>query len=154
MSVSREIKIRLITNKNRFSDLFIEFVKDFWFDNNDFTVSSFEKEDINDYKYIEFPDFKTLKPILDYREDKNYDNYLFFYVKKIDEAILIRSTKMKESYKGYSSHYELNFTPGIGKRIENAERYTDYSYYLNQILPRLVKIDCYICEIECHDFDS
>ena len=90
---------------------------------------------------------------LSIRENKGLANYISFWVDKCDETILISSVKKTDLYEGNSSHYELTFTPGIAKRIDKADRYTDYGFYLNQIIPRLIEIGCYVCEIKCQDFD-
>lgn len=153
MSLDREIIVRVATNHGKFSDLFIDFVTNFWVDNNEFGLSSLDQQDIEDFNYKDFKNFNLLKPILDNREKKGVANYLSFWVNKCDETILISSIKKKELYEGNSSHYELTFTPGIGKRINKADRYTDYGFYLNQIIPRLLEIGCYVCEIKCRDYD-
>lgn len=153
MSIEREITIRILSKKEKFSDLFIEFIDAFWFNKNDFIISSLDKEDKENYDFINFSNFNSLKPILNYRESKDYNNFLSFFVEKLDERILIRSTRSQGNFAGSSYQYELSFSLGIGKRIKNAERYTDFSFYLNQILPRLLDIECEICEIKCHDYD-
>lgn len=152
MSVDREITIRVLSNKDKFSDLFIAFVADFLFDDDSFIVSSLNKEDVDNYDYLEFNKV-SLKPILDYRQNKGYDNYITFFVKKFDELIILRAIKLKENYPGYSSQYELSFTFGIGKRIKNSSRHTDFTFYLNEILPRFMEIGCKIGEIKCSDYD-
>lgn len=133
--------------------MFIDFVTNFWVDKNDFGLSSLEQDDIDEFNYKDFKNFSLLKPILDNRENNGLSNYLSIWVDKFGETILISATKKTDLYEGSSSHYELTFTPGIAKRIDNADRYTDYGFYLNQIIPRLLKIDCYVCEIKCQDFD-
>ena len=153
MSISRTITIRLLTNESKFSDLFSTFILNFWNEGMNFCIASLEKDDIDNFNYIDFHDFKYLKPILDFRENNGNSNYLSFMVNQLNETISICSEKLKNNYKNDKSHFELTFTPGIGKRIENAERYTDFGFYLNQIIPRLIEINCHICEIECRDYD-
>lgn len=153
MSIARNITIRFLIDERKFSDLFSTFISNFWSERTDFGISSLEKWDMGNFNYIDYPDFEKLKPILDFRENNGYSNYLSFWVEQLEDTIAISSTKLKENYKSNKSHFELTFTPGFGKRIENADRFTDYGFYLNQIIPRLIEIGCQICEIECRDFD-
>lgn len=153
MSLDRNITIRVVTNHDRFSDLFIDFVTGFWVDKAEFGLLSLDLNDIDDFNYKDFKSINSLKPILDAREIKGIANYLSLLVNKFEDSISISSIKKSELYEGYSSHYELTFTPGFAKRIDKADRYTDYGYYLNQIVPRLLAVGCYVCEINCHDYD-
>lgn len=119
MSVDRTIIIKLLNNKDSFSDFFLEFVTGFWYKEDRFSILSLEKEDTEEYNYINFSNFIDLKPILDYRESRNYTNYLSLFVKNYDERILLSSKKtINKCYSKYSSLFELNFTLGIGKRIK------------------------------------
>ena len=153
MGLDRGITVRVATNYDKFSDLFIDFVNDFWVDKKEFSLSSLDPDDIDDFNFKDFKSFNSLKPVLDSREKKGMANFLSLWVDKCDESILISSVKKSELYDGNSSHYELTFTPGIAKRIAKADRYTDYGFYLNQIIPRLLEMGCYVCEITCHDYD-
>ena len=125
MSLNRDITIRVATNYDKFSNLFIDFVTNFWVYKIEFSLSSLDQVYVDDFNYKDFKNFNSLKPILDIREKNGIANYLSFWVDKCYETILICSIKKSELYEGNSSHYELTFTPGIGKRIYNADRYTD-----------------------------
>ncbi len=153
MGVSRDITIRVATNHETFSELFLEFVTGFWVNNPEFHLESLELDDIDDFNFKRFNHFSLVKPILDLRESRGIDNYLNILIDANNSSMLIRSTKETAQYHGYNSHYELNFAPGNAKRIDGTTRYTDYGFYLNQIIPRLLAIGCYVCEISCHDFD-
>ncbi|TNE78629.1 MAG: hypothetical protein EP332_13540 [Bacteroidetes bacterium] len=153
MGLSRDITIRVATNHEQFSDLFLEFVSGFWVDNPEFHLDSLELDDIDDFNFKKFDHINLVKPILDLRESRGIDNYLAILIEEDNSSMLIRSTKKTTQYLGYNSHYELNFSPGAAKRIDGTKRYTDYGFYLNQIIPRLLAIGCYVCEITCHDFD-
>lgn len=154
MGVSRTITIRLVTNYETFSDLFFDFAKDNWFEDTMQTFQSLNKDDIDKFEFIPFDNFDKLKPILDFREQKNLINFISTVVDKYEENILLGCLKKEMSYTNFKSHFEWTITLGTGKRIENAERYTDFGYYQNQIIPKLIELGCYICELNYHDFDS
>lgn len=154
MSVSRKITIRFATNYCTFSNLFYDFAIDNWFNNTKQNVQSLKKDDVEDFDFITFNNFEILKPILDYRENKNISNYISLFVEDFEESILLNCIKIDQNYINYQAQYEWTITPCIGKRIKFAERYTDFGFYLNQIIPKLLKLNCYICEINCQDFDS
>lgn len=136
-----------------FSDLFIDFVKLYWIESDVFKLYSYAENDIEDFDFKEFNNFDSLKTVLNIRQENNLTNFIDLFVEKINESILISAISINETYKGYSSHFELTFNLGIGKRIVNANRYTDFSFYLNQIIPRLIEIGCYVCEVNCQDYD-
>lgn len=70
MSLDRGIVVRVATNHDKFSDLFIDFATNFWVEKNEFGLSSLEQDDIDDFNYKDFKNFNLLKPILDNREKK------------------------------------------------------------------------------------
>ncbi len=153
MSLNREIKIRVACNYSMFSDLFIDFAQNYWIDSNKLNLHSLNENDIEDFEFKEFNNFDSLKTVLDIRQKNNLTNFINLFVKKFDESILISAISKNETYTGYSSHFEITFNLGIGKRIQNANRYTDFGFYLNQIIPRFLEIGCYVCEVNCQDFD-
>jgi hypothetical protein len=153
MSISREIAVRVISKQNKFSDLFIDFVTNFWVKNNEVNFCSLGPDDVNEYNFTDFQNFDQLKPILDQREARGLANYVNFLVAELDESISISCVKDINFYNNNLTEFQLKFTPGIAKRLERANRYTDYGFYLNQIIPKLREIGCEICEIKCHDFD-
>ncbi len=151
MSADRSLTVRILSNKPFFSDLLIDFVTNYWTNKNYPRVSSLAKEDTEDFDFIDYPDWESLKPVLDYRESKGYLNVLTFIVDQLDEAMMIISKKLDMPHKEYHIHYELSFNPGIGKRQEDDDRSTDYEFYIAQIIPRLESLECEIVEIECED---
>ncbi|NOS94601.1 MAG: hypothetical protein HOP30_22040 [Cyclobacteriaceae bacterium] len=72
----------------------------------------------------------------------------------LDEELTIGIDKVDQNYEGFEKHYKISLIPGIGQRITGAERYTDFSFYLTRLLPRLTAPTDYVCEIVCQDFDS
>lgn len=154
MSVDREISLGILTNRNKFSDLFNDFMIEFDSSNNNFNFLSLKVNDLDNFDYVNYKNFKDLKPILDERENKEYSNYVSFFIDCLNERFLISSTKIEDTYEGFSSHFEIKINLGVGKRIENANQYTDYGFYLNNILPRLLRLNCYVIEVICRDLNN
>lgn len=152
MSVSRTINIRLLTNQ-RFSDLIKRFVGERWIFGLDGNIQSQAEDDIDDFNYISYNDFKEVKRILDKRESKGIFNNIHLWDTKTQESLSILNWVNAEPYHGYSKHYDFMISFDGLKRIQGAERYTDYGFYLNELIPRIQDMGCYICEIKCHDFD-
>jgi hypothetical protein len=71
-----------------------------------------------------------------------------------NEDLTIGVDRLDQNYEGFERHYKLSLLLGIGQRITGAERYTDFSFYLTRLLPRLVAPTDYVCEIACRDIDS
>lgn len=153
MSVSREIGVRVMSKQSKFSDIFVDFVTNFWVKNNEVNFNSFGLEDIDEFNFINFTNFDELKPILDQREAQGLTNYVNFLVAELEESISISCFKKLNLLDNNLNEFDLKFTPGIAKRLDKADRYTDYGFYLNQIIPKLKEIGCEICEITCRDYD-
>lgn len=148
MSVDRDIKIRLLTNDS-FPELLDKFVDKKWCSNN----QTLNVEDVDDFDFKETKDFEDLKSILVQRELRGLPNYLILTVFDY-ETVTLSAVKVDHSFQNFKYQYELNFRLGIGRRIPNADRYTDFGFYLKDLLPRLIEIGCYINEVNCRDFDS
>lgn len=116
-------------------------------------IVSLAEDDVEEFEYIEYDAYDALKEVLNKRENVGKDNYVVIWEKSIDDSLLVRSKKLETTYEGYNNHYEINFSMGYGVRIKEAERYTDYGYYLNRLVPIFIKNSVYICEINCCDYD-
>ena len=89
MSVDRSLTVRILSNKPFFSDLIIDFVADYWTNKSGLKIASLAKEDTEDYDFIDYRDWESLKPVLDYRERKGYHNVLTINVDQLDELMMI-----------------------------------------------------------------
>ena len=78
-------------------------------------------------------------------------NTISFSVEKIGEELIL-SIKCLENTFNDDKKYEIWISPGGAHKLEKYERNTDFSYYLNLILPRFKEIGCYPIEIKCEDF--
>ena len=145
MGVDRDISIRVITNEETFADLLEKFVDDKWVSTN----TTLEVTDVDDYDFISFKDSQVVREILIKREKAGLRNHINLFAN--EESIWLISHKLEGEYHGYKNHYELNFSLGYGKRIDKANRYTDFGFYLNDIIPKLINIGCYVCEVTCRD---
>jgi hypothetical protein len=147
MSVDRNISLRIVTKREQFSDLFIDFVKGFLAEDPTFEMTSVAKDDTDLMDGIVFNDFESLKEVLDYRQHKKYHTSVTIYSENIGEAIYIGA----EKYSSSPARFSLDISPGVGKRIPDSERITDYGFYLCWIIPRLMELDCSIYEVVCKD---
>lgn len=151
--VSRTILIRVATPYNNCVEFLEQFTTNFWTFNQDNTITSLAVDDIDDYNYKSFTNINEIKEILRLREYKGLMVSVVLWEIGFESSIHLRIKKIESAYKNITTHYELDFDIGYGKRIKNANRYTDYGYYLNLLLPKLLEMECCICEITCHDYD-
>ncbi len=151
MSVSREISIRFISTKV-FSDLIFEFEDDNWTlfnDDNSIIICDSNKEK----EFIEFADINEVKNELNNKERQNSSNSIKIINKETRESLMITNQVYVSEHNKTEFDYEwLIWFDGF-KRILGAERYTDYTFYLSKIVPKLLNLGCNIREIRCHDFD-
>ncbi|HNA89115.1 MAG TPA: hypothetical protein PK989_07405 [Anaerolineales bacterium] len=61
--------------------------------------------------------------------------------------MLISPKEEKDIFKAF----KITFIPGTGKRLQGSIRYTDFSYYLERIIPLLEKNNFIFEEISCRD---
>ena len=152
MSVARTINIRLLSNKI-FSDLIFEFEGQRWIFGKNNMIQTLCLNDVDDFDFMGFSDFKEVKKIFDKREKDGVFNNLILWDTKTEESLILMNKTKKDKYNNYKYHYNLSITFDGFKRITGADRYTDYGFYINDLLPGLIDLGCYICEVECHDFD-
>jgi len=153
MSVDRSVEIRLVTKLDYFSELLQLLTRNIYSFNDDGTVTSLHEADIDDFDFMQFSSFQVAKDVLNKREDNGLDNHVVIWDKSLDDSLLVRSTRLHNDYKGYKNQYNIVFIIGHGRRIEGADRYTDFSKYLNKLMPILITKDIYVCEINCRDLD-
>ena len=154
MSVSRNIDIRILTNVSSLSEFIEKLTTNFWhFKNESDTFFSIPLNDNGDFDYQTFDDINEVNDILDSRESKKELNAIGLWDKTYSESFGLLIQTLDNNYEDYKKHYLLSFSPDAAKRIEGSSRLTDYGYYLNQLIPKLISIDCYICEVTCHDYD-
>lgn len=151
--VRRSITVRIATPFKDCVEFLEQFTNNFWSFNQDNSITSLAVDDIDDYDYKIFTNRGEINNILRKREEQDLLVSVILFEEGFDKSLNLIIKKQKNTYEGFITHYELHFHINYGKRIEKANRYTDYGYYLNLLLPKLQEIGCYICEVTCHDFD-
>ncbi|WP_338814248.1 hypothetical protein V9L05_02440 [Bernardetia sp. Wsw4-3y2] len=109
---------------------------------------------LNDNGMFDYQEFETIQEvfeILDESEKNKQTTALSVYHPITQEDFGLHINFIDYKYSSQNS-YELNFVFAAEKRLKDSPRHTDFSYYLNELLPRLEKIGCGIYEIECSDF--
>ncbi|MBX0335584.1 hypothetical protein K3G39_20320 [Pontibacter sp. HSC-14F20] len=154
MGVQRTIRVRVLTKDKRLSDFIKNLTNNFWsLQNPSGAYTSIPLDDEGEFDYITFKESESVFKILDLRDAYEKPNAVNLWNQELEESINLLIHPLEGDYDGYSKQYELNFSLGIGQRISGADRYTDYGYYLNQLIPKLQLINCQVCEFECHDYD-
>ena len=153
MGVDRSIEIKLVTNFDYFTEILQLLIENGYSFNDDGTVASLSDTDIDEFDFILYNSFADVKDVLNRREDNQLDNHVSIWDRSIDDSLLVSSKRLNSDYRGYRNQYNLTFNIGHGIRIEGADRYTDYSKYLNKLLPIFTSNSMYVCEINCCDFD-
>ncbi|MFB9864363.1 hypothetical protein [Rufibacter immobilis] len=152
MGVERDIEVRVLTSYNNCLEFLENFTSDFWTYNQDGTVNTLAADDIDDYDFKIFS-FNEACEIFKVRENRNLPISLTLWERDYEDSIFLTIEKLENTYQDTGTHYKLNLSPGYGKRIDGALRYTDYGYYLNQLIPKLDKMGCGIAEFKCQDLD-
>ncbi|MFL9483512.1 hypothetical protein ACI6Q2_12100 [Chitinophagaceae bacterium LWZ2-11] len=135
------------------SELVSQLTTGFW--NIETPNGTFHSIPINDedFNFQEFNEIETVYNILDRREIEGKINAITLWDKEYTESLALLISGLENNYEDSNKHYLFSLSPDTAKRINGAPRLTDYGHYLNQFLPKLISIGCYICEVECRDFD-
>ena len=153
MGLDRSIEITFSSDIKTFSGLLESYIAAFCTKSIP-EILSLSDNDTDDFDFITFDTFSHLKETLDVRELKGYSNHVSFITDAFGESILLMCNRKNSGIRGFASKFELTVTPGIGRRIEGAERFTDYGFYLNILLPWLISNQCLVHEITCKDYEG
>ena len=113
--------------------------------------SSTPIDDNGDFDYQDFETIEEVFHILDDSEKKKQMTALSVYNPVTGEDFGLHFSFLDYEYSKQNS-YELNFVFTAEKRLKDAPRHTDFSYYLNELIPKLQAMDCVLYEIECSEF--
>lgn len=150
MGVSRNITIIVYTNIETSYELIQKFLIGFWIKSNSSVVNTFyEDETDNDILPKEI-EFDKLEPIFKKREILSKVNIISFSVDTLKEGIILSISNLENTFND-DKMFEIWISPGGSHKLKEYERNTDFSYYLNLILPRFKEIGCYPSEIMCSD---
>jgi len=150
MGVSRNINIQFYTEIDNPYELLKKFLIGFWIEYDSSTISMFYIDDTdNDVLPYEIA-FNQTKSLITKRFNKHKVNTISFLVFQLNEVIIMSAEEKENDYN--DEHlYEIWLSPGGANTLNEFKRNTDFSYYLNRILPRLESIGCQIWDIKCHD---
>ncbi|MBK8244836.1 MAG: hypothetical protein IPK88_15535 [Saprospiraceae bacterium] len=150
MGVSRNITIIVYTNIETSHELIQKFLIGFWIKSNSCVVNTFYEDETDIDILPKEIEFDKLEPIFNKREILNKVNIISFSVDTLDEGIILSINNLENTFND-DKMYEIWISPGGAHKLKEYERNTDFSYYLNLILPRFKEIGCYPFEIKCND---
>lgn len=151
MGVSRNITLEIYTKIETSYTLIRELLIGLWFENDEFIVRTFY-EDTSDHDDLsDFMKFSEIENILNDRDFSRKRNEITVNVDKLNEGLIIKSRLLENEFND-DNKFELYISPGGGHKLKQFERNTDFSYYLNLILPKLDKMGCQTTQITCLDF--
>ena len=150
MGVSRNITIIVYTNIETSHELIQKFLIGFWIKSNSCVVNTFYEDETDIDILPKEIEFDKLEPIFNKREILNKVNIISFSVDTLDEGIILSINNLENTFND-DKMYEIWISPGGAHKLKEYERNTDFSYYLNLILPRFKEIGCYPSEIICSD---
>lgn len=151
MGVSRNITIIVYSNSESSYEVIEKFLVGFWLESSSSIVRTFyEDETDNDILPTEIQ-FDKLETVFRRRGLKNKINTLSFFVDNLNEGFIL-SVKSLENNFNEERKYEIRISPGGAHKLAEFDRNTDFSFYLNKILPRLEEIGCNPIQVTCEDY--
>ena len=151
MGVSRNITVIVYTNIETSYELVEKFIVGFWINTPSAIVNTFYEDDTNNDILPKAIRLDELKPLFNKRSNLNKVNTISFSVEKLSEGLILSVNNLENTFND-EKKYEIWISPGGAYKLEKYERNTDFSFYLNLILPRFKEIGCYPIEIKCEDF--
>jgi hypothetical protein len=151
MGVSRNITVIVYTNIETSYELVEKFIVGFWINTPSAIVNTFYEDDTNNDILPKAIRLDELKPLFNKRSNLNKVNTISFSVEKLGEGLMLLVNNLENTFND-EKKYEIWISPGGAYKLEKYERNTDFSFYLNLILPRFKEIGCYPIEIKCEDF--
>lgn len=151
MGVSRNIIIQVYSDIDNTYELIKKFLIGSWLKEEGQTINMFYIDDTDNYVLPYDIAFNETQNIITERFKKRKVNTIPFSVNQLNERIILSVKEMKNEHR--DDHcYEILISPRGAYTLKEFERNTDFSYYLNIILPRLQLIGCQVWEIKCLDF--
>lgn len=145
MGVTRSITIEVLSKDKNIIDCMDLLFRHEWTPfgrNNKISVS--DGEHITDLENIE-----DLYNFVSEREKATAFCHINIWDVSHQESVLmiILPKEEKDIFKAFT----ITFIPGTGKRLQGSIRYTDFSYYLERIIPLLEKNNFIFEKISCQD---
>lgn len=151
MGVSRNITIIVYSDIETSFELTEKFLVDFWISSRSTSINSFYEDDTDNDILPKAIRFDELESLFNRRSNLKKVNTISFQVEKLGEGLIL-SIKCLENAFNDDKKYEIWISPGGAHTLKEYERNTDFSFYLNLILPRIKEIGCYPSEIKCEDY--
>jgi len=150
LGVSRNITIIVYTNIETSYELIQKFLIGFWIKSNSSVVNTFYDDETDNEILPKEIEFDKLETIFKKREILNKVNIISFSVDTLNEGIILSINNLENTFND-DKMFEIWISPGAAHKLKEYERNTDFSYYLNLVLPRFKEIGCYPSEIMCSD---
>lgn len=151
MGVSRNIKVIVYTNIETSYELVEKFIVGFWINTPSALVNTFYEDDTDNDILPKAIRFDELESLFNRRSNLKKVNTISFLVEKLGEGLIL-SIKCLENTFNDDKKYEIWISPAGAHTLKEYERNTDFSFYLNLILPRIKEIGCCPLEIKCEDY--
>ncbi len=154
MSVDRSITISVSSENQSTLDCFNVITQNLWSPYNH--QNQIRYLPLGDTKEFDFESTSNMEIVTSTLESK-FEAGEFFIVGlsgKIDDENL-ESIDLWIFPKPHDRYvdFDIRITLGVGKRLVHLDRFTDYSYYLNQLLPVLNKAGFQVGKVVCEDID-
>jgi hypothetical protein len=150
MGVSRNITLIVYSNIETAYELVEKFLVGFWISSISSTVNTLYVDDTDNDIPPKSIRFNELKPLFNRRSKLNKVNTISFSVENMGEGLILSINNLENAFNN-DRKYEIWISPGGAHKLKDSERNTDFSFYLNLILPRLKEIGSYPFEIICND---
>ena len=151
MGVSRNITITAYSNIETSFELIEKFLIGFWICSRSTSINTFYEDDTDNEILPKSIRFGELESLFNKRSNLKKVNTISFPVEILDEGLIL-SIKCLDNTFNDDKKYEIWICPGGAHTLKEYERNTDFSFYLNLILPRIKEIGCYPSEIKCEDY--
>lgn len=151
MGVQRSMEMEIyVRSKTYFDGLRILFEHDWTPFDLQGKVTYLAPGDIDDFDFKTATTLDFVFQVLSEREARGEFGYMYVYDKQHRDMLTlsIYSRNKQPPYRVFEFHFGLG---GAGKRLTGSVRHTDYSYYLERIVPVLEQEGFQFFQIKCHD---
>jgi hypothetical protein len=151
MSVDRSITLNILVEKKSIPDCLKLFFSNHWTPFNENQEIAYLPVGIIDSSYSAITkDMEIFYKTIEEKEKLNEFCLVHFWDINHEEAhtLLIYPEKERERY----NRFKLLWSLGAAKRLKGSQRQTDFSHYLEKVIPALEKNKFLFESITCQDF--
>jgi hypothetical protein len=150
MGIQRSIELHISSEDKNRVDLLHALVKDDWTPYNpDGQVEYTALGDVNDFDYATTSNIGTVYGVLAEKEKRKETGSIILWDKNHTERLSVLMP-FGDS-KDYRSEFKIVFGIGVGKRVFEGSRNTDFTYYLKRLLPIIQNEGFTVIAINCLD---